>query len=69
MPKFIVKDLPNRDQKYLNRGLCPWCIEKTYDLSLAGQDGVDVCSDCGDQFLSGKAVTAANIDHAMMCGL
>lgn len=52
MSEFIVKDLPNVDKEPLQKGNCPWCLEKLIDSSLYYKPGSDYCQECDDYFLS-----------------
>jgi hypothetical protein len=49
MARFIVHQLPELDQGYIKRGLCPWCLIQLYQ-DMDDQEPDDICLECGDRF-------------------
>ena len=51
MTIFYTNRLPDVDSEAIRRGLCPWCLCKTYDGTLTNESDGDICPECGDEFL------------------
>ena len=51
MTIFYTNRLPDIDLEAIRRGLCPWCLCKTYDGTLTHESDGDICPNCGDEFL------------------
>jgi len=44
--RFQVERLPEVDQQFIKRGLCPWCLIRLYE-----EMGKDKCPECDDEFV------------------